>query len=145
MAQGFLEAFPTFVPGLYPSPTDWPFWEENERIHARIRPHLANILWRERRQNQSHARRLQEEYSTLYAKWRKRVDKLDRQREAKQRNMASGQTGGGSESGAELFTSDAVHSEAELQAIIERLQHDDARNPDLRSQRTAATIPDMVV
>ncbi|KAJ2611259.1 DNA-binding protein snt1 [Coemansia sp. RSA 1365] len=203
MAEGFLAAFPTFVPGSYPSPTDWPFWEENERIHARIRPHLAKILWRERRQNQSYARRLQEEYSTLYTKWRKRVDKLDRQREAKQRNMASKQTGGGSgssssaasggtsvqaafgatmhrrrnagssaagapltdefgfglgplfaksgrqasiaESGAELFTSDAVHSEAELQAIIERLQHDDARNPDLRSQRTAATIPDMVV
>ncbi|KAJ2553105.1 DNA-binding protein snt1, partial [Coemansia sp. RSA 1836] len=43
------------------------------------------------------------------------------------------------------FTSDAVHSEAELQAIIARLQHDDARSPDARSQRTAAAIPDMAV
>ncbi|KAJ2818308.1 DNA-binding protein snt1, partial [Coemansia erecta] len=192
LAKPFLSAFPTLIPGLYQSPTEWPFWAENEKTHEKVKPHLVKILGREKLQQQSHARRLQEEYSTLYAKWRKRVDKLDRQREAKQRGASSGaaasssgQTALGASShrrrtaGAanvmttdefgfslgplfsasanpshhldaggrlddSLFTSDAVHSEAELQAIIERLQHDDARNPDLRSQRTAATIPDMV-
>ncbi|KAJ2551710.1 DNA-binding protein snt1, partial [Coemansia sp. RSA 1933] len=214
----FLESFPTFVPGSYPSPTDWPFWDENVKMHGKVRPHLEKILSRETIQNKSHARKLQEEYSELYSKWRKRVDKLDRQREAKQRNMVGGPPtsagggGGGSGSGSnsagggggvgsgsgstqsgtsfastssrrrhvsgstiptsdefgfslgplfsastntalaseaagrmdDYFLSDAVHSEAELQAIIERLQHDDARNPDIRSQRTAAVIPNMV-
>ncbi|KAJ2146137.1 DNA-binding protein snt1 [Coemansia sp. RSA 678] len=192
LAEPFLSAYPTLIPGMYSSPTEWPFWAENEQIHEQIKPRLVKILAREKVREQSHARRLQEEYSSLYAKWRKRVDKLDRQREAKQRGASSGpaannnaQTAFGAMShrrrtaGApalmttdefgfslgplfsasanpshhidaggrlddSLFTSDAVNSEAELQAIIERLQHDDARNPDLRSQRTAATIPDMV-
>ncbi|KAJ2275824.1 DNA-binding protein snt1, partial [Coemansia sp. RSA 451] len=191
LAEPFLSAYPTLIPGMYSSPTEWPFWAENEQIHEQIKPRLVKILAREKVQEQRHARRLQEEYSSLYAKWRKRVDKLDRQREAKQRGASSGpaannaQTAFGAMShrrrtaGApalmttdefgfslgplfsasanpshhidaggrlddSLFTSDAVNSEAELQAIIERLQHDDARNPDLRSQRTAATIPDMV-
>ncbi|KAJ1850396.1 DNA-binding protein snt1, partial [Coemansia sp. RSA 2703] len=43
------------------------------------------------------------------------------------------------------FTSDAVHSDAELQKIIERLQHDDAHSADQRSQRTAAEIPPMAL
>ncbi|KAJ2366479.1 DNA-binding protein snt1, partial [Coemansia sp. RSA 2610] len=193
LAKPFLAAFPTLVPGLYPEPTDWPFWKESERSHEQLKPHLISILGREKLKEQGHARRLQEEYSSLYAKWRKRVDKLDRQREAKQRsvsNAAAGSSSGQSAFGTtthrrrttgapssvttdefgfslgplfsasvssahhtdpsgrlddSLFTSDAVHSEAELQAIIERLQHDDARNPDLRSQRTAATIPNMVL
>ncbi|KAJ2589590.1 DNA-binding protein snt1, partial [Coemansia sp. RSA 1797] len=191
LAEPFLSAYPTLIPGMYSSPSEWPFWAENEQIHEQIKPRLVKILAREKVQEQRHARRLQEEYSSLYAKWRKRVDKLDRQREAKQRGASSGpaannaQTAFGAMShrrrtaGApalmttdefgfslgplfsasanpshhidaggrlddSLFTSDAVNSEAELQAIIERLQHDDARNPDLRSQRTAATIPDMV-
>ncbi|KAJ2119053.1 DNA-binding protein snt1 [Coemansia sp. RSA 720] len=192
LAEPFLSAYPTLIPGIYSSPTEWPFWAENEKTHEQIKPRLVKILAREKVQEQSHARHLQEEYSTLYAKWRKRVDKLDRQREAKQRGASGGpavssnaQTAFGAMShrrrtaGAptlmttdefgfslgplfsasanpshhidaggrlddSLFTSDAVNSEAELQAIIERLQHDDARNPDLRSQRTAATIPDMV-
>ncbi|KAJ2687399.1 DNA-binding protein snt1, partial [Coemansia sp. RSA 1285] len=205
MATSFLTSYPTFVPGSYPSPTDWPFWKENVKIHEKVQPHLTKILGREKNQNTSHSRKLQEEYSELYSKWRKRVDKLDRQREAKQRSVAVGAaasgvgngassvggSSGGSQSGssfastsnrrrhvsgssipttdefgfslgplfsastnvsssldttrrADDFLSDAVHSEAELQAIIERLQHDDARNPDLRSQRTAATIPNMV-
>ncbi|KAJ1796179.1 DNA-binding protein snt1, partial [Coemansia sp. RSA 2399] len=211
LAAPFLESFPTFVPGSYPSPTDWPFWVENVKIHGKVRPHLEKIISRENNQNKSHARRLQEEYSELYSKWRKRVDKLDRQRETKQRNMVGGTSAsaggssssinaGGGDVGSSVstpssssfastsnrrrhvsgssnptsdefgfslgplfsaststalaseaagrvddyFLSDAVHSEAELQAIIERLQHDDARNPDIRSQRTAATIPNMV-
>ncbi|KAJ2448867.1 DNA-binding protein snt1 [Coemansia sp. RSA 2336] len=190
LAAPFLEAYSKLIPGQYPSPTDWPFWAENEKRHERMKPHLVRILGQEKRQEQTHARQLQTEYSTLYAKWRKRVDKLDRQREAKQRsNSISAGSSNQSTFGAtthrrrggvvpsnttdefgfslgplfsasvsashhidsggrlddSLFTSDAVHSEAELQAIIERLQHDDARNPDLRSQRTAATIPDMVL
>ncbi|KAJ2668272.1 DNA-binding protein snt1 [Coemansia sp. RSA 1085] len=190
LAAPFLEAYSKLIPGQYPSPTDWPFWAESEKKHERLRPHLVRILGQEKRQEQTHARQLQTEYSTLYAKWRKRVDRLDRQREAKQRSnsMSAGSSnqstfgatthrrrGGvvpsnttdefgfslgplfsasvsashhidaGGRLDDSLFTSDAVHSEAELQAIIERLQHDDARNPDLRSQRTAATIPDMVL
>ncbi|KAI8319248.1 hypothetical protein GQ54DRAFT_265654, partial [Martensiomyces pterosporus] len=200
LAAPFLTAYPNFVPGSYPNPSDWPFWEENNRIHEKVKPHLTKILAKEKRQGVGHARRLQEEYSELYAKWRKRVDKLDRQREARQRGSAAVSTvslpGSQNSSGGvgafasthhrrrhgsgpgnpavdefgfstgplfsasanpalategtvrpddSLFTSDAVHSEAELQAIIERLQYDDARNPDFRSQRTAATIPNMVV
>ncbi|KAJ2348380.1 DNA-binding protein snt1, partial [Coemansia sp. RSA 2671] len=199
LAAPFLAAFPRFVPGAYPEPSDWPFWAENERSHTRTRPYLAAILAREKKSESKHARELQEEYAELYARWRRRVDRLDRQREAKQRalstasgtasasGVASGSGGGGSISGGGrrrtagasmsaiatadefgfslgplfsaspavvdvsgrgddgAFTSDAVHSEAELQAIIERLQHDDARSPDARSQRTAAKIPDMVV
>ncbi|KAJ2563584.1 DNA-binding protein snt1 [Coemansia sp. RSA 1813] len=206
LAAPFLESFPTFVPGSYPSPTDWPFWEDNVKIHEKVRPHLDKILARERNQSKNHACRLQEEYSELYSKWRKRVDKLDRQREAKQKSMIGGTATGGGSSGSggtgssgstqsgssfastsnrrrhvsgssnpttdefgfslgplfsasanvtltseaagrvdDYFLSDAVHSEAELQAIIERLQHDDARNPDIRSQRTAAIIPNMAI
>ncbi|KAJ1728840.1 DNA-binding protein snt1, partial [Coemansia biformis] len=174
-AAPFLECWPTFVPGTYAEPADWPFWEESGRIHEQIKPHLAMILAREKLQAQSHRLRLQREYSTLYAKWRRRVDRLDRQREQRQTvgttPTPSGAFGTGyrrragpansvDEFGFSLgalfsatpvvdaaddpFKSDAVHSEAELMAIIERLQHDDARNPDLRSQRTAAIIPDMV-
>ncbi|KAJ2485889.1 DNA-binding protein snt1 [Coemansia sp. RSA 2050] len=199
LSAPFLAVFPRFVPGAYPEPSDWPFWAENERSHTRTRPFLAAILACERKIESKHARELQEEYAELYARWRRRVDRLDRQREAKQRalstasgtagssGMASGSGGGGSISGGGrrrtagasvsaiatadefgfslgplfsatpavidvsgrgddgAFTSDAVHSEAELQAIIERLQHDDARSPDARSQRTAAKIPNMVV
>ncbi|KAJ2338056.1 DNA-binding protein snt1, partial [Coemansia sp. RSA 2673] len=187
LAAPFLAAFPRFVPGAYPEPSDWPFWAESERMHARTRPHLAALLGREQRQESKHARQLQEEYADLYARWRRRVDRLDRQREARQRMLSSAAataSGSGSLSGPggrrrtavamaaadefgfslgplfsaspavvdasgrgddAAFISDAVHSEAELQAIIERLQHDDARSPDARSQRTAATIPNMEV
>ncbi|KAJ2741627.1 DNA-binding protein snt1 [Coemansia sp. BCRC 34301] len=191
LAAPFLAVFPRFVPGACPEPSDWGFWAEAERSHARMRPFLAAVLAREKQQEAQHARQLQEEYADLYARWRRRVDRLDRQREARQRTLSgSGPTavgggsasvagrrraGGGSGVGAVAtadefgfslgplfsatpsaadvggrgddgaFTSDAVHSEAELQAIIERLQHDDARSPDARSQRTAATIPDMVI
>ncbi|KAJ1952857.1 DNA-binding protein snt1, partial [Linderina pennispora] len=209
MAAPFLTAFPSFVPGSYPSPSDWPFWAENQRVHEKLKPFLVQILGKEKAKRTAHARQLQEQYADLYAKWRKRVEKLDRQREAKHRagsgggtkpgaagsagssstNLSSANSGSGTQFGStfhrrrhgsgpsnpavdefgfstgplftasatlatahegvgradELFTSDAVHSEAELQAIIERLQYDDARNPDFRSQRTAATIPDMVV
>ncbi|KAJ1948423.1 DNA-binding protein snt1, partial [Linderina macrospora] len=209
IAAPFLSAFPNFVPGSYPEPSDWPFWAENEQVHQRLKPFLTAILGREKTKRTAHARQLQEQYADLYAKWRKRVDKLDRQREAKHRtsangasrfgspgsagssstNLAAAGTAAGAQFGStfhrrrhgsgpsnpavdefgfstgplftasatlapahegggradDLFTSDAVHSEAELQAIIERLQYDDARNPDFRSQRTAAIIPDMVV
>ncbi|KAJ2530433.1 hypothetical protein GGH20_001867, partial [Coemansia sp. RSA 1937] len=90
LAEPFLSAYPTLIPGMYSSPTEWPFWAENEQIHEQIKPRLVKILAREKVQEQRHARRLQEEYSSLYAKWRKRVDKLDRQREAKQRGASSG-------------------------------------------------------
>ncbi|KAJ1896693.1 DNA-binding protein snt1 [Kickxella alabastrina] len=182
LAQPFLQAYPQFVPGMHPQPQDWPFWKENEAVDEQLRPHLARLLGREHRQDRAHARRLQEEYRDLYARWRRRVDRLDRQREARQRGTPlQGAVAGGShrrrgaavqaadEFGftlgplfsasasaaaaaisadsvdASLFTSDAVHSDAELQKIIERLQYDDARNPDLRSQRTAAVIPNMVL
>ncbi|KAJ2810442.1 DNA-binding protein snt1, partial [Coemansia furcata] len=198
LAAPFLAAFPRFVPGAYPEPSDWPFWAENERTHARTRPYLAAILVREKNSEREHTRQLQEEYADLYARWRRRVDRLDRQREARQRALSTasgtasaGGVGGGSGGGGSVgggrrrtagavvstiatadefgfslgplfsaspavidvggrgddgaFTSDAVHSEAELQAIIERLQHDDARSPDARSQRTAAKIPNMIV
>ncbi|KAJ2908781.1 DNA-binding protein snt1, partial [Coemansia aciculifera] len=179
MAAPFLAAYPCFVPGAYPAPSDWPFWAEAERSHARMRPFLAEVLAREKRQNAEHARKLQGEYADLYARWRRRVDRLDRQREARQRTASGGapsvagrRRAAGSAAGVALadefgfslgplfsatpaapdvrgddgaFTSDAVHSEAELMAIIARLQHDDARSPDARSQRTAAAIPDMVV
>ncbi|KAJ1720431.1 DNA-binding protein snt1 [Coemansia erecta] len=198
VAQPFLSAYPCFIPGAYAEPADWPFWAPNERTHEKLRPHLARILVREQQHDRAHARRLQEEYRELYGRWRRRVDRLDRQREARQRaerpggaggggtgggggpagGPAGGQTGGGRRRGAaqaaaaqaadefgfslgplfsaaaaggvagaladgDVFTSDAVHSDAELAKIIERLQHDDARNPDLRSQRTAAVIPPM--
>ncbi|KAJ2885137.1 DNA-binding protein snt1, partial [Coemansia asiatica] len=195
LAAPFLEAYPRFVPGSYAEPTDWPFWEENELIHQQLRPHLARVLAGEKLHDIAHVRKLQEEYRDLYARWRRRVDRLDRQREAKQRaerglqspNSSSAQLSSTSHrrrAGAQaaaaaatdefgfslgplfsasasaaaavaagsadnidinLFTSDAVHSEAELQKIIERLQYDDARNPDLRSQRTAAVIPPMAL
>ncbi|KAJ2726347.1 DNA-binding protein snt1 [Coemansia sp. Benny D115] len=171
-ARPFLQAFPRLIPGAYPEPSDWPFWQANEEIHRQLRPHLARVLARERAQEQAHVRGLQEEYRTLYGRWRRRVERLDRQREARQRAQAG--TAGGNRrrpapvlvdeygfglgplfsaasvppppSSADVgdssrFTSDAVHSDAELQRIIERLQYDDARNPDLRSQRTAAVIP----
>ncbi|KAJ2877485.1 hypothetical protein IWW38_006562, partial [Coemansia aciculifera] len=38
MAAPFLAAYPCFVPGAYPAPSDWPFWAEAERSHARMRP-----------------------------------------------------------------------------------------------------------
>ncbi|KAJ2776564.1 DNA-binding protein snt1, partial [Coemansia interrupta] len=181
VAQPFLSAYPCFIPGAYAEPADWPFWAQGERTHAKLRPHLARILAREQQHDRAHARRLQEEYRELYARWRRRVDRLDRQREARQRAerpgagpAGAGQAGGRRRGAAaaavaaadefgfslgplfsasasagvagvadDVFTSDAVHSEAELAKIIERLQYDDARNPDLRSQRTAAVIPPM--
>ncbi|KAJ1815607.1 DNA-binding protein snt1, partial [Coemansia sp. RSA 2598] len=195
MAAPFLEAYPQFVPGVYAEPSDWPFWKENELIHQQLRPHLSRVLAREKLQDAAHVRKLQEEYRELYARWRRRVDRLDRQREARQRaerglqspsssstqlSATSHRRRAGAQAAAaaatdefgfslgplfsasasaaaavaagaadnidiNLFTSDAVHSEAELQKIIERLQYDDARNPDLRSQRTAAVIPPMAL
>ncbi|KAJ2765223.1 hypothetical protein IWQ57_004862, partial [Coemansia nantahalensis] len=71
-AAPFLECWPTFVPGRYAAPEDWPFWEESERIHERIKPHLAAMLGREKMQAHHHKQRLQREYSTLYTKWRRR-------------------------------------------------------------------------
>ncbi|PVU88257.1 hypothetical protein BB559_005655 [Furculomyces boomerangus] len=47
--------------------------------------------------------------------------------------------------GDDQFTSDAVRSDAELQEIIQRLQYDEVRNPESRSQRTAAVIPNMIM
>ncbi|KAJ2710250.1 hypothetical protein H4R19_003841, partial [Coemansia spiralis] len=88
-AAPFLECWPTFVPGTYASPEDWPFWEENERIHQRIKPHLTAMLGRDKLQAQSHRLRLQREYSTLYTKWRRRVDRLDRQRAQKQQTAVT--------------------------------------------------------
>ncbi|KAJ2235342.1 DNA-binding protein snt1 [Coemansia sp. RSA 1722] len=179
LATPFLHAYPLFVPGAYAQPSDWPFWQENELVHQQLRPHLARVLGRELLQDKAHTRKLQEEYRELYVRWRRRVDRLDRQRDAKQRAEREMQSpvvatsqrrragaqaaaaidefgfslgplfsaSSGIVDGADLglFTSDAVHSDAELQKIIERLQHDDARNPDLRSQRTAATIPPMAL
>ncbi|KAJ1670235.1 DNA-binding protein snt1, partial [Spiromyces aspiralis] len=45
----------------------------------------------------------------------------------------------------DLYTSDAVRSEAELIEVIQRLQYDELRNPDIRSRRTTASIPNMVL
>ncbi|OLY84983.1 hypothetical protein AYI68_g843 [Smittium mucronatum] len=47
--------------------------------------------------------------------------------------------------GADNFTSDAVRSDAELLEIIQKLQYDEVRNPESRSQRTAAKIPGMIL
>ncbi|PVV03636.1 hypothetical protein BB560_001865 [Smittium megazygosporum] len=58
---------------------------------------------------------------------------------------SSKQKAGWNAKGPDRFTSDVVRSDAELQEIIQRLQYDEIRNPDSRSQKTAAVIPDMVL
>ncbi|RKP35551.1 hypothetical protein BJ085DRAFT_12031, partial [Dimargaris cristalligena] len=44
-----------------------------------------------------------------------------------------------------VFSSDAVRSEAELMEIIQSLEHEEMHNPDVRSSRTAAVIPNMIL
>ncbi|KAJ1909887.1 DNA-binding protein snt1 [Tieghemiomyces parasiticus] len=48
-------------------------------------------------------------------------------------------------SGGGVFSSDAVRSEAELMEIIQSLEHEEMHNPDVRSSRTAAVIPNMIL
>ncbi|OMJ10702.1 hypothetical protein AYI70_g10160, partial [Smittium culicis] len=58
---------------------------------------------------------------------------------------SSKQKPGWNNKGSDNFTSDAVRSDAELLEIIQKLQYDEVRNPESRSQRTAANIPDMIL
>ncbi|ORX83194.1 hypothetical protein K493DRAFT_240138, partial [Basidiobolus meristosporus CBS 931.73] len=97
--------------------------------------------------------RLREEYKEHLENWRIRVVKLDKRREKKSKRYtgdellasnpnsisARAQRRGG------FYNADTVRSEAELMEIIQYLEYEDLRNPDVRSMRTAAKIPSMIL
>ncbi|KAJ1920660.1 DNA-binding protein snt1 [Mycoemilia scoparia] len=177
LATPFLSAFPTFVPGIYPEPQNWPFWKESQESYNSLKSVFANLLGDMKHKMNDKSERLKDDYKVHYIKWRRHVEKLEKEQAAREQarivSMSKAQSrrkgdespydfsleaelepvslnarwSGQPLSGVanDLYTSDAVRSEAELIEVIQRLQYDELRNPDIRSRRTTATIPDMVL
>ncbi|KAJ1981232.1 DNA-binding protein snt1 [Dimargaris verticillata] len=142
--------------------TDYPFYQTNLASHALMGPKLAKVIAQERQQTHHHEAVLKRQYKSWYKKWQAQLvkppfespraspavsDTSSRRddlglRTTPTNTRPSRRHGSGN---AGLYSSDTVRSEAELMEIIQSLQHEQMHNPDFRSSRTAAVIPNMVL
>ncbi|KAJ1982152.1 DNA-binding protein snt1 [Dimargaris xerosporica] len=140
--------------------TDYPFYRTNLTSHALVGPKIARVIAQERQQTHHHEAALKRQYKFWYKKWQAQLaqpslessraspavsDTSSRRddlglRTTPTSTRPSRRHGSGS---AGLYSSDTVRSEAELMEIIQSLQHEQMHNPDFRSSRTAAIIPNM--
>ncbi|ORX89256.1 hypothetical protein K493DRAFT_358417 [Basidiobolus meristosporus CBS 931.73] len=139
---------------VYKNVEDYPFYTENIETHQRIRKLIFTHLRLKASTLEKKESRLRQEYKEHLEDWRIRIIKLDKKRERKRgkrfmedellTSNANGISARSQRRGG-FYNADAVRSEAELMEIIQYLEHEDLRNPDVRSVRTAATIPPMIL
>ncbi|KAK9768815.1 DNA-binding protein snt1 [Basidiobolus ranarum] len=139
---------------VYKNIEDYPFYSENIEAHKKIRSLMFTHLQLKANSLEQKETNLRQEYKEHLDDWRIRIIKLDKSRE-KRRNkkymedeLLTSNTHGisaRSQRRGGFYNADAVRSEAELMEIIQYLESEDLRNPDVRSIRTAATIPAMIL
>ncbi|KAJ1660139.1 DNA-binding protein snt1 [Dispira simplex] len=155
--------------GFQPHPLvieEFPFYQHNVEVNQRLGPLIAKHLASQRRVVQQKELRLKRQYRYLYHTWQQTLQKGRKTvtEKATQDNDGTAEEPQGDgqlhlrttttvtrqqrrqdSSGGVFFGSDAVRSEAELLEIIQSLEYQEMRNPDVRSSRTAAVIPNMIL
>ncbi|RKP06583.1 hypothetical protein THASP1DRAFT_25124, partial [Thamnocephalis sphaerospora] len=134
-----------------------PCIRRNERSHTQQRAAMVQVMATRKAAVAAKELALKREYHLLWKRWQVRVEKLDRAH-AREDSVGigghglDGHAGGldeslyaGRSSRRTFHNADAARSEAEFQEILQLLQTADERDPDLRAQRTAATISDMLL
>ncbi|CAG8612587.1 5383_t:CDS:2 [Paraglomus occultum] len=117
---------------------EYPFFFNNIRKHEKLREAMIMTLREKKETVTDKEMTLKLQYKALYEAWKRKVDKMN-EKKIENDQTAPVSTLRGNRRG------DTVRSDAEMFEIIKRIESAESRNPELRAQRTLATIPPMIL